>query len=83
MQELNYEQALRLEGEVIRFKNKEGKWAIGRVAKVRKDGLEMEELTSPSPGGGYGLGFWGPGPFWGPPGFFAFAGFGFAPFFLW
>lgn len=79
---LNYEQARRLEGEMIRFKNKEGKWAIGRVSKVRKDGLEIEELShSGSKGDGYGYGLWGP--FWRPPVFFPFVGFGVGFPFFW
>lgn len=81
--ELNYEQARRLEGQMIRFKNKEGQWAIGRVAKVRKDGLEIEELThSGQKSEGYGYGFWG-GPFFRPPIFFPFVGFGFGFPFFW
>ncbi|MCM3568942.1 hypothetical protein [Neobacillus mesonae] len=73
--ELNYEMAKRLEGEMIRFKNKEGKLVIGRVSKVRKDGLEVEELSHSGSGdGGYGYGFWGP--FWRPPIFVPFVGFG-------
>ncbi|WP_251553641.1 hypothetical protein [Neobacillus muris] len=81
--QLDYQKAKRLEGEMIRFVNNEGNWAIGRVAKVRKDGLEIEEMSSSSPSGsGYGYGFWG-GPFFRPPVFFPFVGFGFSPFFFW
>ncbi|AZU62917.1 hypothetical protein [Neobacillus mesonae] len=74
--QLSYEQAKRLEGEIIRFKNKEGQWAMGKVSKVRKDGLEIEELAygRSNSGDGYGYGFWGP--FWRPPVFFPFVGFG-------
>jgi len=72
--QLDYESARRLKGEIIKFKNKEGKWTIGRVTKVRKDGLEIEELTTPEPGDGHGYGCWGP--FWRPPVFFPFVGFG-------
>ncbi|GHI00957.1 hypothetical protein [Neobacillus kokaensis] len=74
--ELNYEQARRLEGEIIHFKNKEGKWTFGRVVKVRKNGLEIEELGHGQSNSeeGYGYGFWGP--FWRPPVFFPFVGFG-------
>ncbi len=75
--ELNYEQARRLEGQMIRFKNKEGEWSIGKVKKVRKDGLEIEELSNSSGSGdGYGFPFFG-GPFFRPPIFFPFVGFGF------
>lgn len=79
--QLRYEQAIHLEGKMIRFKNKEGDWSVGRIVKVKKDGVEIEELLTQSSSEGYG--FWGPGPFFGPPGFFAFAGFGFSPFFFW
>ncbi|ETI68206.1 hypothetical protein [Neobacillus vireti] len=74
---LNYEQARGLEGKVIRVQNNEGKWVMGRVVKVRKDGLELEEVNSSSSNEGYGYGFWGPRPFFRP-----FIGFGF-PFFFW
>ncbi|WML31070.1 hypothetical protein RCG24_04035 [Neobacillus sp. OS1-32] len=77
MERLTYEQALRLKGEIISFKNKQGQWTIGRVAKVRKDGLEIEELNHSGSDEGYGYGFWGP--FWGPS---VFVGFGF-PLFWW
>jgi len=81
---LNYENALRLEGEIIKYQNKDGDWKMGRVAKVRKDGLEMEELNPEGTSDGYGFPFWGPGPFFGPPAFVPFVAFGFAaPFFFW
>jgi hypothetical protein len=80
---LNYEQAKRLEGKMIEFRNKQGEWAIGRVVKVKKDGLMIEELKQTGSDDGYGYGLWG-GPFWGPPAFFGFAGVGVAaPFFFW
>jgi hypothetical protein len=57
--ELNYEQARRLEGELVRFKKDNGEVAVGRVLKVRKDGMEITELNSSSKSDGYGYGFWG------------------------
>ncbi|MEH7106724.1 hypothetical protein [Bacillus sp. JJ1764] len=78
--QLNYESARRLEGEMIKFKNKEGNWTMGRVAKVRKNGLEIEELSSSAESDGYGFGFWGP--FFRPPVFVPFVGVAF-PFFFW
>jgi hypothetical protein len=80
---LDYEQAQHFEGQMIQYKNKKGKWVIGKVAKVRKDGLEIEELKSSISSEGYGFGFWGPGPFFGPPAFVPFVGVAFNPFFLW
>jgi len=58
--ELNYERARHLEGELVRFKKENGEWSVGRVVKVRKDGMEIEDLN-PSFGKseGYGFGFWG------------------------
>jgi hypothetical protein len=87
--ELDYQRARRLEGKMIRFKNNQGEWSIGRVSKVRKDGLEIEELSTSSSDEGYGFGFFGPRPFFRrrrffrPPVFFPFFGFGFNPFFFW
>lgn len=34
--QFGYEQAKRLEGMLIQFKNKQGNWAIGKVTKVKK-----------------------------------------------
>lgn len=70
------------EGEMIRFKNKKGDWSVGRIVKVRKDGLEIEELSPSSPNNAFGFGFGG-GPFWGPPIFYPIVGFVFFPFFFW
>lgn len=81
--QLDYERALRLKGQMIRFKNSEGEWTIGRVVRVKKEGLEIEELGASSRNDGYGFGFFRPGPFFGPPAFFPFVGFGFAPLFFW
>jgi hypothetical protein len=79
---LDYEQASHLKGEIIKFKNSEGKWVIGRVAKVRKDGLEIEELSTAASSDGHGFGFGGP--FWGPPFFVPIVEVGVAfPFFWW
>jgi len=85
--QLDYHQAKRLEGKMIQFKNSHGDLTIGRVVKVSKDGLEIEELSSSLPDGAYGFGFFGPRPFFRrpffrPPVFFPFIGFGFSPFFL-
>jgi hypothetical protein len=84
--QLDYNQARRLEGKMIKFKNNQGEWSIGRVVKVKKDGLEIEELSSSSSTDGYGFGFFGPRPFFRPffrpPVFFPFVGFGFSPFFF-
>ncbi|WP_160726095.1 hypothetical protein [Bacillus sp. USDA818B3_A] len=84
---LDYNQARNLEGKMIQFKNIQGEWSVGRVVKVRKDGLEIEELSSSSSSDGYGFGFFGPRPFFRrnffrPPVFFPFVGFGFSPFFF-
>ncbi|MCM3764766.1 hypothetical protein [Neobacillus niacini] len=81
--ELNYQNAQRLKGKVIQYRNKEGEMVIGRVANVRKDGLEIEELSTHQPSEGYGFGFWGPGPFFRPPVFFPFVGFGIGFPFFW
>jgi hypothetical protein len=80
--EFDYNQASRLMGKMVQFKNEQGEWSIGRVVEVRKDGLEIEELSSSS-SGGYGYGFWGPRPFFRPPIFFPFIGFEVIPFFFW
>lgn len=81
--QLDYNQALRLKGKMIQFKNKQGEWAIGKVTKVTKEGLEIEELSPSGSSSGYGYGFWGPRPFFRGPVFFPFVGFGFFPFFFW
>ena len=84
---LDYNQARNLEGKMIQFKNNQGEWSVGRVVKVRKDGLEIEELSSSSSSDGYGFGFFGPRPFvrrpfFRPPVFVPFVGVGFFPFFF-
>ncbi|PFO03331.1 hypothetical protein COJ85_14660 [Bacillus sp. AFS076308] len=81
--QLDYNQALRLEGKMIKYKNENNKWSIGRVAKVTKKGLEIEELSSSSSSNGYGYGFWGPGPCFRAPVFFPFVSINFFPFFFW
>ncbi|MCJ8006035.1 hypothetical protein ACFFF5_05130 [Lederbergia wuyishanensis] len=68
------------EGQMIRFRSENGDWRIGKVVKVRDDGLEISELDSNSYGG-YGFGFFG-GPFFRPPIFVPFVGFGFFEFFF-
>lgn len=78
--ELNYEQARRLEGKMIQYKNEAGELGVGRVIKVRKDGLEIEEFSSSHTSDGHGYGFWGRRPFFRPPVFVPFVAFGFAPF---
>ncbi|MDR4947325.1 hypothetical protein [Neobacillus cucumis] len=81
--QLDYECALRLEGKMIQFRNAQGEWSIGKVVKVRKDGLEIEELSSSSSSNGYGFGFFGPRPcFFRPPIVVPFVGFAFFPFFF-
>ena len=84
--QLDYDRALRLEGKMIQFRNAEGEWSIGKVVKVRKDGLEIEELSSSSSSNGYGFGFFGPRPFspffFRPPVVIPFVGFAFSPFFF-
>lgn len=80
--QVGYEQAKRLESMLIRFKNKEGNWAVGKVVNVKQNGLEIEELVTGGSNDSYGYGFWGR-PFFGPPRFFAFGGFCFSPFFFW
>ncbi|MEH7121427.1 hypothetical protein V7128_29105 [Neobacillus vireti] len=81
--ELEYNQALSLKGKMIRFKDEQGEWKIGRVVNVKKDGLEIEELSSTSSSNGYGYGFFGPGPCFRPPVFVPFVAVGFFPFFFW
>ncbi|WP_066304574.1 hypothetical protein [Bacillus sp. FJAT-29814] len=81
--ELNYQNAKRLKGQLIQYRNNEGEWAVGRVSNVKKDGLEIEDLTNHQPSEGYGFGFWGPGPFFRPPVFVPFVAFGFAAPLLW
>ncbi|WP_066061847.1 hypothetical protein [Neobacillus soli] len=76
---LNYEQARDLEGKVIKVQNNEGKWVMARVVKVRKEGLEMEEVDSSVSNEGFGYGFWGRRPFI-RPFFVPFVAF---PFFFW
>ncbi|WML40085.1 hypothetical protein RCG19_23550 [Neobacillus sp. OS1-2] len=80
--QLNYEQARHLEGKMIQYKNNSGELVVGRVAKVKKEGLEIEEFSSSHSSDGFGFGFWGPRPFFRPPVFVPFVGFGFAPFFF-
>ncbi|MCR2820955.1 hypothetical protein [Lederbergia panacisoli] len=76
--ENNREMRHHFKGQMIRFRNGNGDWSIGKVVKVREDGLEISELNSDSYGG-YGFGFFG-GPFFGAP-FFVPFGFGFFDFF--
>jgi hypothetical protein len=72
--QLNYERARQLKGEMVRFQNEDGEWLVGKVVKVRKDGLEIVE-TSSDKNDGYGFGIWRPWfvPFCRP----------FFPFFFW
>ncbi|MBS4217980.1 hypothetical protein KHA96_06540 [Bacillus sp. FJAT-49711] len=79
--ENNHEKQSHFEGQMIRFRNGNGEWRIGKVVKVREDGLEISELSSNSYGG-YGFGFFGRRPFFGAP-FFVPFGFGFFNFFWW
>jgi len=80
--QLNFEKARHLEGKMIQYKNETGEWVTGRVVKVKKNGLEIEQLSSSDSSDGFGYGFWGPRRFFRPPVFFPFVGFGFAPFFF-
>ena len=85
--QLDYNQARNLEGKMIQFKNNQGEWSVGRVVKVRENGLEIEELSSSNSNEGYGFGFFGPRPFvrrpfFRPPVFFPFVGIAFSPFFF-
>lgn len=85
--QLNYHQARNLEGKMIQYKNDQGEWSIGKVVKVRKEGLEIEELSYSSSSEGYGFGFFGPRPFirrpfFRPPVIVPFVGVGFFPFFF-
>jgi hypothetical protein len=57
--DFNVERARRFEGEMVRFRNEKGEWRIGRVSKVTKDGIQIEELIGNSDEG-YGYGAWGP-----------------------
>ena len=73
---LNYERAKHLKGQMIRFRNKDGEWAVGKVVNVKKDGLEIEEYSDRSHNSdGYGFPFFAPF-------FFPFDGFFFDPFFF-
>lgn len=82
--QLDYNQALKLEGKLIKYKNENNEWTIGRVSKVTNQGLEVEELSDSSPSSdGYGFGWFGPGPCFRPPVFFPFVGFSFFPFLFW
>jgi hypothetical protein len=76
--ELNYESAKHLKGKMIRFRNKDGEWVVGKVVNIKKDGLEIAEIGSSDSNDGYGFG----GPFFGRPFFFPFDGFFFDPFFF-
>ncbi|MCQ6282153.1 hypothetical protein [Bacillus sp. EB600] len=63
----NYERARHFEGKIVRFRNEDGEWHIGRVEKVTKEGIQIEELIGNS-NEGYGYGLWGlPRPFLGYP----------------
>jgi len=75
--ELNYERAKHLKGKMIRFRNKNGEWVVGKVVNVKKDGMEIEELDSAHSNYGDRYGF----PFFNPF-FFPFDGFFFDPFFF-
>lgn len=80
--QLNYEGARHLEGNIIRFKNESGEWTIGKVVKVKEDGLEIAELGSSDSNEGFGYGFFGPRPFFRRPIFVPFVAFPVFPFFF-
>ena len=75
--EFNYERAKHLKGKMVRFRDKDGEWVVGKVVGIKKDGLEIAELDSSRPNGGDGFGF----PFFNPF-FVPFDGFFFDPFFF-
>jgi hypothetical protein len=62
----NYETAKQYQGKTIRFKNEKGDWVIGKVIKVNKDGLEIEEFNTEVTEDGFGYGFFGPRPYFRP-----------------
>lgn len=61
-----YEMKKQYEGKMVRFKNKENQWVVGRVASIDDSGIEIEEYHSPENQSEYGYGFFGPRPFYGP-----------------
>ena len=78
--ELNFERAQSLAGELIRYRNEEGEWRVGKILNVKKDGVEIAELNAQNSNNGFGYGFFGPRPFFGRPLFVPFVGFAFFPF---
>lgn len=70
--QFNYDTMRHLEGQVIRYKNEEGNWTFGKIVSVKKDGIELSEISSTSPDEGFGFGFF-PGPFFRRPFFVPFA----------
>jgi hypothetical protein len=78
--ELNYEHAQSLVGEIIRYRNEEGEWRVGKILNIKKDGMEIAELSAQNSNNGFGYGFFGPRPFFGRPLFVPFVGFAFFPF---
>ncbi|MDQ1146546.1 hypothetical protein QE429_003373 [Bacillus sp. SORGH_AS 510] len=82
--ELTYERAqqLRLVGKMVRFRNTNGEWVVGKVININKKGLEIEEFGRRSSSDGYGFGFFGPTPFFGFPCFVPFVNISFFNFFF-
>ncbi|WP_413300827.1 hypothetical protein AA0X95_19630 [Bacillus sp. 1P10SD] len=72
--DLTYEHAqqLKLVGKMVRFRNANGEWVVGKVTKIQQDGLEIEEFGNRSSSEGYGFGFFGPARFFGCPCFVPF-----------
>ena len=70
--ELNYERTKHLKGKMIRFRNKNGEWVVGKVVNIKKDGLEIAELGSHDSNDGYGFGFCNPCRCFRRPFFFSF-----------
>ena len=81
---MDFEKARHFEGKMVQFRTKKGDWRIGRVVKVTKDGVQIEELNANSDDG-YGYGFWGPGPAFAGAALFDLAVIDFAvlPWFFW
>lgn len=62
---MQYEKARLFEGEIVRFRTEKENWRIGRVGKVTKDGVQIEELIANSNKANSDEGYafpWGPGP---------------------
>jgi hypothetical protein len=47
--QLNYESSKHLKGKMIRYRNKNGEWVVGKVLNVKKNGLEIADLDTSDP----------------------------------